>query len=532
MRRLAAIGMVLGACVLALVLGGASGDAPKGMKFKIQFDNAFGLAKGGDLKISGVRAGKTSTFDITKGPTPKAIANAEITVPGMADLREDASCDIRPQSFIGEYYVDCKPGNSKKKLPEGGTISVKHTTSTIPADLVADIMRQPYRQRLRLIIAELGAGLAGRPQDLSDALRRAHPGLRETTKTLQILGAQTATIERFIGDSDTVVAALARRKTEVSRFVREAGNTAAITATRRNELARTFNRLPTFLSELRPYMARLGDLTEAQTPLLRNLRAASGDLDRFLRRLGPFSRAARPALLRLGRASTVGSRAVRLTNKDITELRRLARGLPALAKPLRQLLTSLDDRRRAVEPDARAGATGPPAGDPTHIPSGTRGGFTGMEALWNYFYWQALSTNPLDDTGHVLRLTAIVNECSSYQARREGQEALVDACNQWLGPYQPGINAPDPTEISGEAATASSRRRTPALTQPTQLRRRQSGARRDSEAAPPAAEGPRPALPGPVQKLLDPVTGRRPAVTPRRPASGVEVPLLDYLLAP
>ncbi len=532
MRRLAAAGMLLGACLLAFVLAGAdTSTTPKGLKFKIKFNNAFGLAEGGDLKIAGVRAGKTAKFDITKGPRPKAVVDAEITLPGMADLRADATCEIRPQSFIGEYYVDCKPGNSKKRLKSGATIDTAHTTSTIPADLVADILRMPYRQRLRLIIAELGAGLAGRPQDLSDALRRAHPGLRETTKTLRILGAQTATIERFIGDSDTVLAALAHRKTEVSRFVHEARNTAEITATRRNELARTFNRLPAFLSELRPYMARLGDLTEAQTPLLRDLRGASGDLDTFLRRLGPFSAAARPALLRLGRASAVGSRAVRLTSKDVTELRRLARITPALAKPLRQLLTSLDDRKRAVEPDARASATGPPAGDPTHIPSGSKGGFTGMEALWDYFYWQALSTNPLDSSGHVLRLTALVNQCSPYQVKRTGQEALFDSCNQWLGPYQPGINAPDPTEIPGEAGSASASRRTPRLTKPTRLRRRPAAAAPRSSAPAPRQERRAPALPGAVQKLLDPITGRRPAPAPRTPAR-VDVPLLDYLLSP
>ena len=28
-----------------------------------------------------------------------------------------------------------------------------------------------------------------------------------------------------------------------------------------------------------------------------------------------------------------------------------------------------------------------------------------MEAIWNFFYWQALSTNALDDIGHVLRLS-------------------------------------------------------------------------------------------------------------------------------
>jgi hypothetical protein len=272
-------------------------------------------------------------------------------------------------------------------------------------------------------------------------------------------------------------------------------------------------------------MARLGDLTSAQTPLLRNLRAASGDIDLFLRRLRPFSSAARPALLRLGRASGVGSRAVRATDKDVAELRLLARSTPRLAKPLRQFLTSIDDRRRAAEPDARAAATGPPAGDPTHIPSGSEGGFTGMEAIWNYFYWQAISTNALDDTGHVLRLTALVNPCSAYQVKRTGHESLFDDCNQWLGPYQPGINAPDPTEISGEAGEASRPRRTAAAS-PASAPREPSG-----RSAPAPRRSPAARLPRALRDLVGSVPKPSPTPAPR-PSPGVDVPLLDYLLSP
>src|SRR4051794_2181078 len=517
MRRVAVAGVVLAACALAFVLAGASGGGGKGMRFKIEFDNAFGLTKGGDLKIAGVRAGKTTSFDITSGPRPKAVVDAEITEPGMADLRKDARCSIKPQSLIGEYFVDCQPGASKQMLRDGGHVPVAHTVSTIPIDLVNNILRRPYRERLRLIINELGAGLAGRPQDLNDVIKRAHPGLRETTKTLRILGAQTQTIEPLVGNSDTVLAALARRKTDVSRFVHEARNTAEVTATRRAELARTFNRLPAFLGELRPYMARLGDLTEAQTPLLRNLRASSGDLDLFLKRLKPFSGAARPALLRLGRASAEGSRAVRKTRRDVAELRRLARGAPGLPKPLRQFLTSIDDRRRATEPDPRAKATGPPAPDPPHIPSGSQGGFTGMEALWDSFYWQALSTTALDSTGHILRLTAIVNQCSPYQVTRQGNEALFNNCNEWLGPNQPGITTPDPTEISGETASASSSRRTSARRAPSRATPRRRSTAAPTRPSRPTLKTPsrrKPSLPGPLQRLLGPVT-KRPAAAPR-----------------
>ena len=452
--------LVAGLAVFALVAGatvavGARGDEDTtGKTYELLFDNAFGLTEGGDFKVAGVRAGQTTTFDITKvDDRPLALVKAEVTEPGLADLRRDARCEIRPQSLIGEYFVDCQPGTSDEKLPDGGRVPVEQTSSTIAIDLVNNVMRLPYRQRLRLIIGELGAGLAGRPEDLSNVLRRAHPALRETSETLRILGRQTDTIEQFIGDAQTVISALENRKTDVTRFVREAGNTAAVSASRREELAETFRRLPGFLTELEPYMGRLGDLTEAQTPVLRDLESASDELDVFLTRLRPFTAEGLPAFESLGEMSVVGRRAVQKTREELRELRRLAKDAPGFAKPLRQFLQTLDDRARAVEPDARAAATGPPAGDKTHTTS-SRDGFTGMEALWNYFYWQALSTNPLDDIGHVLRLGIVINECSPYQVNPS--EDLIEECNQFLGPTQPGVTTPDPTEGGASAATTAS----------------------------------------------------------------------------
>ena len=452
MKRAAAVLAAIAACALAILgLGATDEAASDGKSYEIVLDNAFGLAEGGDFKIAGVRAGSTGDVRIEGQARPVAVVEAEVTEAGLADLREDARCEVRPQSFIGEYYVDCQPGTSNRRLPDGGRVPVEQTSSTIGLDLVNNILRRPYRDRLRLIVGELGAGLAGRPEDLNDAIRRAHPGLRETSETLRILGRQTRTIESFVADADRVIGELETRKHDVSRFVREAGRTAEISLTRRTELAETFRLLPAFLGELDPYMGRLGDLAQAQQPVLRDLGAASGQLDTFLTRLPPFAEAGTPAFEALGEASLVGRRAVRESEEEIRELRRLAKDAPGLAKPLRQFLETIDDRRRGVEPDARAAATDPPAPDKTHITG--RGGFTGMEAIWNYFYWQALSTNALDDIGHVLRLGIVVAPCSAYLTQPEGD--VLEDCNQFLGPTQPGVTTPDPTEGAAAAAVAA-----------------------------------------------------------------------------
>ena len=454
-RVAAALALVLLLGAAALALGARSDDGGDARTYKLLFDNAFGLTSGGDFKVAGVRAGKTTSFKVVRvGGRPLALVTAEVSEPGLADLRRDARCEIRPQSLIGEYFVDCQPGTSNRRIPDGGTLPVRQTSSTIAIDLVNNILRLPYRQRLRLIVGELGAGLAGRPGDLSAVLRRAHPALRETSQTLRILGRQTKTIKSFIGDAHSVVGALENRKQDVVRFVREAGRTAEISASRRADLGETFHRLPAFLAELEPYMNRLGDLTEAQTPVLRNLQSASGELDTFLTRLRPFAEAGTPAFKALGQMSVVGKRAVNSTTADVKELRKLAKDAPGFAKPLRQFLQTIDDRGRAVEADSRARATGPPAGDKTHTTS-ARAGFTGMEALWNFFFWQTLTTNPLDNTGHVLRLSIVVNPCSTYQVKPS--KSLLDQCNQFLGPTQPGVTTPDPTRTSSAAAAPASK---------------------------------------------------------------------------
>ncbi len=536
---------VMGVCAAAFVLAGASDQSTQGKEYKILFDNAFGLTKGGDFRVGGVNAGQTTGFDVAKKPgeAPKAVVTAEVTKAGFGDFRQDASCEIRPQSLIGEYYVDCQPGKSPEKL-KNNTVPVEQTSSTIPVDLVNDIMRRPYRERFRLLVTELGTGLAGRPDDLQEVLRRAHPGLRETSRVLRILGDQNEVIKNFITDSDTVVNELEKNKKDVVRWVKEAGDAAAISATRRNELRAQFQRFPTFLDELRPTMARLGEMADEQTPLLADLQRAAPDLDTFFTRLGPFAEASRPAVRSLGEMGKVGTAAFKEGKQEVAKLNELSVNAPPFAKPLRQFLQTIDDRKRAIENDPRAKATSPPAPDPTHI-SG-EGGFTGMEAVWNYFFWQTLSINMLDNDAHMLRasLTA-VPECVKWRNSKPDPETLKK-CNSYLGPNQPGITTADPLDDGSNPSAAGLREQSgkPA----SQLGERRGEGQPEAGPLPgqPDLSKPQITLPPPVQNLLDDLNRRQRNQLKSNPdelkrqLDQIGAPsddqttgqLLDYLLAP
>jgi phospholipid/cholesterol/gamma-HCH transport system substrate-binding protein len=515
MRRVVSTLVVIAALGAAVVLMGAKSGGGQSKTIKIAFDNAFGLTSGGDLKIGGVKAGKTTGFSVSNSYPPKAIVTAKITQAGFTSFRKDASCRIRPQSLIGEYYVDCQPGTSKQPLPND-TVPVSQTQSTIPQDLLQDVMRRPYRERLRLIINELGTGLAGRPQDLNDVIRRADPGLQQTSRVLKILGNQNKVIQNFIVNSDTVMRQLAARKRDVARFIVEADKTSRITASRSQAFQAQWHKLPAFLAGLQPTMAKLGNLADQQTPLLADLQRSAPDLNTFFKRLGPFSQASRPAFKSLGQTSLKGRKALNDSRREVDQLAALSSQAPQLAKPLRQFLQTLDDRGRSVMDDPRAAASAPPAPDPTAYHKGQ--GFTGFEAFWNYVYWQTLAINPFDSVGHVLRgLFILGSPCANYQTGDKYNsdpkvKALFDKCSSWLGPYQPGVNAKDPT---GEVKTASnntSSKNVPARGAP------------EAKPAPgqPDISKPQITLPPEVQQLLN--TLKVPGTSPSLPQIPGQLP--------
>jgi virulence factor Mce-like protein len=459
-RRVLTGMMLVALAVGAAVMTGAASDTSSstGKTYKIQFDNAFGLTTGGDLKIGGVRAGQTSGFNLKKVADGRyvAVVDAKITQPGVSSFRKDASCEIRPQSLIGEYFVDCQPGSSQQKLPDGATIPVKQTVSTVPPDLMQNVMRRPYRERFRLILAELGTGLAGRPGDLSQVLHRAAPGLRETSKVLQILGRQNEVIKSFITNSDTVIKELAAKKVDVAKWVHSAGKTAEISATRQAALRQQWVQFPRFLAELKPTMAQLSSLADEQIPLLRQLRGTTPQLKQFFSDLGPFSEASRPSIRTLGQAAKIGNKAFKDSGDEIKQLKAIGFNAPSAAKQTRQFLQSFDERQRAIEPDARAKDTAPSAPDPTAYKSGD--GFTGFESILNYAYWQTLALNPYDQIGHLLRVALFVGPCSPFQTGPvdDSNKDLFAKCNSWLGPNQPGVTTPDPTDNSYAAVSAKS----------------------------------------------------------------------------
>jgi virulence factor Mce-like protein len=470
---------VAGAAAFALT--GAGGDGPSHPRYKVVLDNAFGITTGADMKVAGVRAGTIKSLDVDK-QTHKAVVGFEITQDGFGSLRKDVSCESRPQSLIGEYYIDCKPGSSSEKLADGATIPVEQTTSTIPIDLVNNVLRKPYRERLGIILDELGAGVAGRAGDINEVVRRASPALRETDRVLAKLAAQNQTLKQLVTDADTTLADLSDNRRDVGRWVVETKQTAAASAERRADIQAGLQRLPTFLRELRPTMAQLGDASEAQTPALQNLNASAGQLATFLEQLKPLSESTQVNLRSLAAASRKGRPAVKAAQPVVAELEQATRQAPELANNSAIVLEHLNDRKNAVEADPRS-------------PGGK--GYTGFEAVLQWIFDQSQAINVYDKNGYMLKVNLFHSKCSDYQNLQSLKEEMAkdpsfyDDCAAILGPNQPGITTPDPTSTGRQFAEKKS---------PVEQRSSKREKPKQPDVTKPEESAPEP-LKGPVEDL-------------------------------
>ena len=444
MRRIATL-LVLIAAAAATVATVAGADQKR--EYQVELDNAFGLVSGSDVKIGGVVAGTITDLDINAAK--RALVTIEVSGQ-FSDLRKDATCSSEPQSLIAEFFLDCQRGQAAEPLE--GIVPVEQTETTVQNDLVNNILREPFKRRLQLIINEFGTGLAGNPENLNEAIRRGAPALRDLQKVLNVLERQNTTIRDLNVNSDAVIGALAANKENVQRFIVEANEAASATAARRADLAEDFRLLPGFLGELRPTLARLGKVARNQGPILADLRASGPGLTRLSNNLPEFNEATRISLLSLGDAADVGKEAFRKATDEIAALNKAGDNIAPTAKLLSRFTQALDDPARFVEEDARASTDTGRAPAPGFEDTG----YTGFEGLLNYVYYQTASINQFDQIGHLLHIVLLLDvegPCFNYatangatqEVPQRGGGTTNDAnqiheCVSWLGANQPQIN--------------------------------------------------------------------------------------------
>jgi phospholipid/cholesterol/gamma-HCH transport system substrate-binding protein len=505
MRKwLLAFGLVAAIVVVVVLLSGGGGGNGSYVVRGI-FDSGGFMVAGEEVRVAGATVGEIESVGVTmpgeidsyKNGKPqavpgKAVLAMKIENPAFQDFRSDASCLIRPQSLIGEKFVDCRPtlprapgtepAPALKRIPAGDPgagqylLPFENNSTSVDPDLINNINQLTYAQRFRLILNELGAGLAGRGSDIEEVVKRANPVLRDADRVFGILNAQRDQLAQLASDSEQILGPLSRERTSVAGFFSNAGAAAQASTEKGAALEASLQKLPGFLRELRQTMSSFEFFSEAGTPVVKSLGKAAPALTQATRALTPFSAASTVSLKSLGASGEVAGPKIRAANPVVEKVRDLA---TSGAGPTTELAQFLVSTRKTQ----------------------------GFDGLADLIYNSAAATNEFDRYGHFTRsLTALTN-CIDYVM------APTSGCSA-------NFNGPG----SSESASASDAL---ALYQRLQegLDRQTGGTSANSSAAPPAGAEPRPEPAAPSLGEGEQLGAATKPAAPQRA-------LLDYLLGP
>ena len=400
---LACLAVVLG---LAMSAGGSNGE----YQVRAIFDDAGNIIPGEVVKIDGVKVGTVSS--VTPTPQAKAAVVLDISSEGFKDFRADATCTVRPQALIGEKYVDCLPTQPRvegtplppplQKIPSGQEgagerlLPVQRTSSPVDVDLLGDISRLPERERLTIILNELGAGLAGRGSDLKEVIRRANPALREFDRVLAILAGENKILAKLAADSDKALGPFARVRKQVADFLVQSNKVSQATAAHRGALDRNLKNFPPFLRQLGPAMERLQRFAEQTAPAFTDLNKAAPSISSAFTHLPAFSKSTEKFLISTGQTAKQSGPALTATKPLLKQLAALGIAAKPFTTNLSSLFTTLKE-------------TG------------------GLERIMDFIFLGAGAANGYDALGHFLRTEGVAGICIKYYVEQ------VSGCNRHVG---------------------------------------------------------------------------------------------------
>lgn len=406
-KRIITIALVILAVIAVVLLVRSCNDDSDAYEVRAVFDNGAFVVPGIDVRVAGANVGSVASVDVSRPGEEtgtdvpgKAIVVMNITDKGFQDWKDDASCIIRPQSLIGEKFLDCQvtqpraPGSdpppSLEKIPDGQPgageylLPIQNNAQSVDLDLINNIYRLPYAQRFRIILNELGAGLATRGEDLRETVERANPALLQVNKVLAILASENKKLAQLTKDGEKNMTALAKKKQNMVNFFENASYTAEATAERGQDLQENLKNLPETLRQLRSDFNALGTFADQAIPVFQYLKPAAKDISEVQTKLGPFADAGRVSITSLGQAT-------RSAGPDLVA-----------SKPIVHKLGTLS--RKAYSPSANLNF---------FLKTLDQGG--GFDNLMRLIYNTSSLLNGYDQYGHYQRTNLIVSgACTTY----------------------------------------------------------------------------------------------------------------------
>jgi phospholipid/cholesterol/gamma-HCH transport system substrate-binding protein len=194
-------------------------------QMQILFPSADGLVAGSDVLVAGSKVGYISEIQPTQND------QALVTVAVASDhwpMHQGLTAAIRPKSLLGEKYVDLHDGpQSAPAYQASAALHAPKNSVPVELDQFINSLDAQTRTAVRVLLDDLGAGVAGRGPDLNTAIAAGKADLEHLAVFGRTLNNRDPDLDRILVGLDGLLGRITTNDqlTQISQLITNGQNT-------------------------------------------------------------------------------------------------------------------------------------------------------------------------------------------------------------------------------------------------------------------------------------------------------------------
>jgi len=246
------------------------------------FKDANGVTRGADVQIAGHNIGQVTGV--------QAVGNRSIVTMRInqqyAPIHDGSIARIRYSTLLAQKYIELAPVSRGSTIQSGGTIPSTDTITPVDFDQFLSALDPQTRQKLQVVVQQLGGGVDGRQAALNDWLDQLHGLSVESEPPLDTFAQHDDNIDHITANLAITGNRLAESKDNLGQLVVSANDVNSRVADQNASLAALIKHLASLMSDFNMTLAgnesNLHQTVVLLDPLVGQLNVTFGTTDGYL----------------------------------------------------------------------------------------------------------------------------------------------------------------------------------------------------------------------------------------------------------
>jgi virulence factor Mce-like protein len=246
------------------------------------FLDANGVTRGADVQVAGHDVGQVTGVE-ARGD--RSIVTMRINQQ-YAPMRQGSIARIRYSTLLAQKYIELTPASRGGDIGSGGTIPSTETITPVDFDQFLSALDPQTRQKLQVVVQQLGGGVDGRQAALNDWLDQLHGLSVESQPPLDTFAQHTDNLDRITANLAITGNRLAQSKDNLGSLVQNANDVNARVADQNAALAGLIQHLASLMTDFNVTLngneTNLHQTVVLLDPLIGQLNVTFGTTDGYL----------------------------------------------------------------------------------------------------------------------------------------------------------------------------------------------------------------------------------------------------------